>query len=150
MAEPDPGNVVSAFRPWARGFNYPTAFSASHIADPITPKAFIQSLTTVDPRLANVASLLTEWMNGLMFYLKERVDVTKGDAVIPGLPGLVLGSPVRFSPSSTSASKSPAAHCRPSGYARTLSPMFPQCRPTQWPATTISPVHTWTPDAMAR
>ena len=31
-----------------------------------------------DPKLANVALLRTEWMNGLMFYLRERVDVTKG------------------------------------------------------------------------
>jgi uncharacterized protein with NAD-binding domain and iron-sulfur cluster len=28
--------------------------------------------------LANVALLRTEWMNGLMFFLKKRVDVTKG------------------------------------------------------------------------
>ena len=32
----------------------------------------------LDPKLANVARLRTEWMNGLMFYLRERVDVTKG------------------------------------------------------------------------
>ncbi|MFG1934104.1 FAD-dependent oxidoreductase [Mycobacterium sp. NPDC048908] len=31
-----------------------------------------------DPRLVNVALLRTKWMNGLMFFLKERVDVTKG------------------------------------------------------------------------
>ena len=31
-----------------------------------------------DPQLANIALLRTEWMNGLMFYLKKRVDVTKG------------------------------------------------------------------------
>jgi uncharacterized protein with NAD-binding domain and iron-sulfur cluster len=31
-----------------------------------------------DPQLANIAQLRTEWMNGLMFYLKDRVDVTKG------------------------------------------------------------------------
>jgi uncharacterized protein with NAD-binding domain and iron-sulfur cluster len=31
-----------------------------------------------DPKLGNVARLRTEWMNGLMFFLKERVDVTKG------------------------------------------------------------------------
>ena len=31
-----------------------------------------------DPQLANIGLLRTEWMNGLMFYLKKRVDVTKG------------------------------------------------------------------------
>ncbi|MGV0852388.1 hydroxysqualene dehydroxylase [Mycolicibacterium phlei] len=31
-----------------------------------------------DPQLANIAALRTEWMNGLMCYLKRRVDVTKG------------------------------------------------------------------------
>jgi uncharacterized protein with NAD-binding domain and iron-sulfur cluster len=31
-----------------------------------------------DPSLASIAQLRTEWMNGLMFYLRERVDVTKG------------------------------------------------------------------------
>jgi len=31
-----------------------------------------------DPQLADIQLLRTEWMNGLMFYLKERVDVTKG------------------------------------------------------------------------
>lgn len=35
-------------------------------------------LLAADPALANVARLRTEWMNGLMFYLRERVDVTKG------------------------------------------------------------------------
>lgn len=35
-------------------------------------------VVAADPKLADVALLRTEWMNGLMFYLRERVDVTKG------------------------------------------------------------------------
>lgn len=35
-------------------------------------------LVRADPALASIRELKTEWMNGLMFFLKERVDVTKG------------------------------------------------------------------------
>ena len=52
---------------------YISAIPCEKLAAVLTP-----DVVAVDPQLANVASLRTEWMNGLMFYLKERVDVTKG------------------------------------------------------------------------
>jgi uncharacterized protein with NAD-binding domain and iron-sulfur cluster len=52
---------------------YVSAVPCEKLAAVLTPE-----LLAADPNLANVALLRTEWMNGLMFYLRERVDVTKG------------------------------------------------------------------------
>lgn len=52
---------------------YISALPCEKLAAVLTP-----DLLAADPGLANVARLRTEWMNGLMFYLRERVDVTKG------------------------------------------------------------------------
>ncbi|BDB40460.1 phytoene dehydrogenase [Mycobacterium kiyosense] len=52
---------------------YVSAIPCEKLAAVLTP-----DVIAADPGLANVALLRTEWMNGLMFYLKERVDVTKG------------------------------------------------------------------------
>jgi uncharacterized protein with NAD-binding domain and iron-sulfur cluster len=52
---------------------YISAIPCEKLAAVLTP-----DVLTADPNLASVAQLRTEWMNGLMFYLKERVDVTKG------------------------------------------------------------------------
>lgn len=52
---------------------YVSAIPCEKLAAVLTP-----DVIAVDPKLADVALLRTEWMNGLMFYLKERVDVTKG------------------------------------------------------------------------
>ncbi|KUI27666.1 twin-arginine translocation pathway signal protein [Mycobacterium sp. IS-1742] len=51
-----------------------------HIASAtvVGPGGAARPVVAADPKLADVALLRTEWMNGLMFYLKERVDVTKG------------------------------------------------------------------------
>lgn len=52
---------------------YVSAIPCEKLAAVLTP-----NVINADPTLANIAQLRTEWMNGLMFYLKERVDVTKG------------------------------------------------------------------------
>lgn len=52
---------------------YVSAIPCEKLAAVLTP-----DVLEADPQLANIALLRTEWMNGLMFYLKERVDVTKG------------------------------------------------------------------------
>ncbi|MBO0679172.1 FAD-dependent oxidoreductase [Mycolicibacterium sp. S2-37] len=52
---------------------YVSAIPCEKLAAVLTP-----DVMALDPKLGNVALLRTEWMNGLMFYLKERVDVTKG------------------------------------------------------------------------
>lgn len=51
---------------------YVAAIPCAKLAAVLTP-----DVIAADPRLANVQRLRTEWMNGLMFFLKERVDVTK-------------------------------------------------------------------------
>ncbi|MBB2769159.1 MULTISPECIES: FAD-dependent oxidoreductase [Mycolicibacterium] len=52
---------------------YVSAIPCEKLAAVLTP-----DVVAADPKLADVALLRTEWMNGLMFYLRERVDVTKG------------------------------------------------------------------------
>lgn len=52
---------------------YVSAIPCEKLAAVLTP-----DVVAADPKLADVALLRTEWMNGLMFYLSERVDVTKG------------------------------------------------------------------------
>ena len=52
---------------------YVSAVPCEKLAAVLTP-----DVVAADPGLANVAQLRTEWMNGLMFFLRERVDVTKG------------------------------------------------------------------------
>jgi uncharacterized protein with NAD-binding domain and iron-sulfur cluster len=52
---------------------YVSAVPCEKLAAVLTP-----DVIALDPMLGNVALLRTEWMNGLMFFLKERVDVTKG------------------------------------------------------------------------
>ncbi|OBE93644.1 twin-arginine translocation pathway signal protein [Mycolicibacterium elephantis] len=52
---------------------YISAIPCEKLAAVLTP-----DVIEADPQLANIALLRTEWMNGLMFYLKDRVDVTKG------------------------------------------------------------------------
>jgi uncharacterized protein with NAD-binding domain and iron-sulfur cluster len=52
---------------------YVSAVPCEKLSAVLTP-----DVIEADPQLANIAQLRTEWMNGLMFYLKERVDVTKG------------------------------------------------------------------------
>lgn len=52
---------------------YVSAIPCEKLAAVLTP-----DVIAADPKLADVARLRTEWMNGLMFYLRERVDVTKG------------------------------------------------------------------------
>ena len=52
---------------------YVSAIPCEKLATVLTP-----DVIAADPNLANVARLRTEWMNGLMFYLRQRVDVTKG------------------------------------------------------------------------
>ncbi|MCV6982725.1 FAD-dependent oxidoreductase [Mycolicibacterium pulveris] len=52
---------------------YVSAIPCEKLAAVLTP-----DVIEADPQLANIALLRTEWMNGLMFYLKDRVDVTKG------------------------------------------------------------------------
>ncbi|KUI30524.1 twin-arginine translocation pathway signal protein [Mycobacterium sp. IS-1496] len=52
---------------------YVSAIPCEKLAAVLTP-----DVIAADPKLADVALLRTEWMNGLMFYLRERVDVTKG------------------------------------------------------------------------
>jgi hypothetical protein len=52
---------------------YVSAVPCEKLAAVLTP-----DMVAADPNLANVARLRTEWMNGLMFFLRERVDVTKG------------------------------------------------------------------------
>jgi hypothetical protein len=54
---------------------YVSAIPCEKLTAVLTP-----DVIAVDAGLANIAQLRTEWMNGLMFYLKERVDVTKGHA----------------------------------------------------------------------
>jgi uncharacterized protein with NAD-binding domain and iron-sulfur cluster len=54
---------------------YVSAIPCEKLAAVLTP-----DVIAADPGLATVASLRTEWMNGLMFYLRKRVDVTKGHA----------------------------------------------------------------------
>lgn len=54
---------------------YVSAIPCEKLAAVLTP-----DVIAADPELANVAGLRTEWMNGLMFYLKERVDIVKGHA----------------------------------------------------------------------
>ncbi|MEO3758561.1 FAD-dependent oxidoreductase [Mycobacterium sp. B14F4] len=52
---------------------YVSAVPCDKLAAVLTP-----DVIEADPQLENIARLRTEWMNGLMFYLKKRVDVTKG------------------------------------------------------------------------
>ncbi len=52
---------------------YVSAVPCEKLAAVLTP-----DVIAADPKLSNVALLRTEWMNGLMFYLRKRVDVTKG------------------------------------------------------------------------
>jgi hypothetical protein len=54
---------------------YVAAIPCEKLAAVLTP-----DMIAADSALANIALLHAEWMNGLMFYLKERVDVTKGHA----------------------------------------------------------------------
>lgn len=54
---------------------YISAIPCEKLAAVLTP-----DVIAADPHLAHVAQLRTEWMNGLMFYLKKRVDITKGHA----------------------------------------------------------------------
>jgi uncharacterized protein with NAD-binding domain and iron-sulfur cluster len=52
---------------------YVSAVPCEKFAAVLTPQ-----MLEADPNLANVARLRTEWMNGLMFYLRKQVNVTKG------------------------------------------------------------------------
>lgn len=51
---------------------YVSAVPCEKLAAVLTP-----DVIAADPKLSNVALLRTEWMNGLMFYLRKRVDATK-------------------------------------------------------------------------
>lgn len=77
---PNGGHIASATVVDGNGMAHPvvadwyvSAVPCEKLAAVLTP-----DVIAVDPRLANVAALRTEWMNGLMFYLRKRVDVTKG------------------------------------------------------------------------
>ncbi|MGV0872125.1 hydroxysqualene dehydroxylase [Mycolicibacterium sp. XJ879] len=85
------GQALARFTPNGRHIESATVVNQGGIPQPVVADWYIsavpcEKLATVltsdvieaDPQLANIALLRTEWMNGLMFYLKERVDVTTG------------------------------------------------------------------------
>ncbi len=85
------GQALSRLTPNGRHIGSATVVDANGVPQPVVADWYVAAIPceklaavltpdviAADPRLANVALLRTEWMNGLMFYLKERVDVTKG------------------------------------------------------------------------
>lgn len=98
------GMPVPVYADW-----YVSAVPCEKLAAVLTP-----DVIAADPKLGNVAGLRTEWMNGLMFYLKERVDVTKGHTNYS--PARGRADPSR-SPQSTTCSW-PATGSRPTRTSR--------------------------------
>ena len=83
LVAPDrPTAATSRRQRWSEGNGVPETVVADWYVSAVPCEKLAAVLTpdviAMDPKLANVARLRTEWMNGLMFYLKERVDVTKG------------------------------------------------------------------------
>ncbi|WP_231123173.1 FAD-dependent oxidoreductase [Mycobacterium asiaticum] len=85
------GQALSRLTPNGRHIASATVVDANGIQQPVVADWYVSAIPceklaavltddviAADPGLANVAALRTEWMNGLMFYLRERVDVTKG------------------------------------------------------------------------
>ncbi|MGV0740932.1 hydroxysqualene dehydroxylase [Mycolicibacterium sp. XJ870] len=85
------GQALAGFTPNGRHIASATVVDGSGVAQPVVADWYVSAVPceklaavltpdviAADPKLANVAALRTEWMNGLMFYLRERVDVTKG------------------------------------------------------------------------
>ncbi|WP_253875974.1 hydroxysqualene dehydroxylase [Mycobacterium asiaticum] len=85
------GQALSRLTPTGRHIASATVVDANGIGQPVVADWYVSAIPceklaavltddviAADPSLANVARLRTEWMNGLMFYLRDRVDVTKG------------------------------------------------------------------------
>lgn len=77
---PNGRHIASATVVDANGWPQPVVADWYVAAIPCEKLAAVLTADVIaaDPALATVASLRTEWMNGLMFYLRKRVDVTKG------------------------------------------------------------------------
>lgn len=85
------GQTLAGFTPNGKHIEHATVVNASGMPSQVVADWYVSAvpceklaavltseMLEADPQLANIAQLRTEWMNGLMFYLKERVDVTKG------------------------------------------------------------------------
>lgn len=85
------GQALAGFTPNGKHIEHATVVNASGMPSQVVADWYVSAvpceklaavltseMLEADPQLANIAQLRTEWMNGLMFYLKERVDVTKG------------------------------------------------------------------------
>jgi uncharacterized protein with NAD-binding domain and iron-sulfur cluster len=85
------GQTLSRLTPNGRHIASATVVDANGVAQPVVADWYVSAIPceklaavltpaviSADPRLANVALLRTEWMNGLMFYLRKRLDVTTG------------------------------------------------------------------------
>jgi hypothetical protein len=69
------GQALSRLTP--NGWHIDSAFVAAVPCEKLAAM-LTEDVIAADRRLAKIGLLRTEWMNGLMFYLKERVAVTKG------------------------------------------------------------------------
>ncbi len=85
------GKALSGLQPNGRHIASATVVGPGGVQEPVVADCYVSAIPceklaavltpdviAADPNLANVARLRTEWMNGLMFYLRQRVDVTKG------------------------------------------------------------------------
>ncbi|WP_273733125.1 hydroxysqualene dehydroxylase [Mycolicibacterium septicum] len=85
------GQALARLTPNGRHIASATVVDGNGVAQPVVADWYISAVPceklaavltpdviAADPKLASVAALRTEWMNGLMFFLRERVDVTKG------------------------------------------------------------------------
>lgn len=61
----------------------PSDRAADIVADPV--------LLAADPQLARIGNLLTSWMTGLQFFLRQRPDITRGHFILMGAPWAISG-----------------------------------------------------------
>lgn len=61
----------------------PSDRAAGIVADPV--------LLAADPQLARIGNLLTSWMNGIQFFLKQRLNIARGHFILLGSPWAITG-----------------------------------------------------------